>query len=114
LHWGEVAIYLNGQLLGHVGIDVASARSADNGEDFTPRRDNAWTGPYSLTLPDNLVNDAQSNILTFDNTYNPPKTFFWGIRQVNTREVTSAEIPPLSPMEEGFPGILYIPIVQSQ
>jgi hypothetical protein len=62
----EVQILVNGQSVGYVSI--------------TPN--NGWAGPFTIMLPDNLVNDASSNTLVFDNTYNPPNLLWWGIRNV--------------------------------
>jgi hypothetical protein len=39
-----------------------------------------WSGPFTIVLPDGMVNDAAINTLVFDNTFNPPKVLWWGIR----------------------------------
>jgi hypothetical protein len=62
----EVEILIN-------GIKVSNVSTTGN---------NAWGGVQTVILPDNLVNDSSTNILTFNNTYNPDKTYFWGVRNV--------------------------------
>lgn len=63
----EVQISLNGRTLG-----------------YTPTTPNeAWSETRYITLPDVLVLDSGLNFLTFDNTYNPPKIYVWGVRNVS-------------------------------
>jgi photosystem II stability/assembly factor-like uncharacterized protein len=66
----EVEILIN-------GVRVAYA-------DTTPNV--SWSGVRSIVLPDALVLDADENVLTFNNTYNPPKTYWWGVGGVSILE----------------------------
>jgi hypothetical protein len=43
----------------------------------------AWGGVQAITLPDALVENSLENYLTFNNTANPPKTWYWGVRNVS-------------------------------
>jgi chitodextrinase len=63
----EVQILLNG-----VEIGFAPLTGNEN-----------WCETQSITLPDGLVNDSSANQVTFNNTYNPPKKYYWGIRNVS-------------------------------
>ncbi|MFC1611008.1 M23 family metallopeptidase [Myxococcota bacterium] len=52
--------------------------------EFPPTTNNEqWGGMQLAILPDSLVNDSSSNRLTFDNTSNPPNTYWWGVRNVS-------------------------------
>ena len=62
----EVKILVNGEVLGYAPV--------------TPNE--TWSGTLSVVLPDAMVFDGITNVLTFDNTYNPPKTYRWGVRNV--------------------------------
>jgi hypothetical protein len=62
----EVQILINGQRVGYAPL--------------TPNL--AWGGPFTIVLPDSMVNDAAINTLVFDNTFNPPKVLWWGVRNV--------------------------------
>jgi len=42
----------------------------------------AWSGLRSVVLPDGLIFDSGMNVLTFNNGYNPPKTYAWGVGNV--------------------------------
>ena len=54
-----------------------------NSVDFAPTTlNNAWGSTQAVVLPDGYVNDSSVNLLTFTNTYNPPKTYWWGARNV--------------------------------
>jgi len=64
---GELAIVINGRFVGYAPV--------------TPNQ--KWSGPLSVTLPDAWVEDSGPNVLTFDNTRNPPKLFWWGVRNVS-------------------------------
>jgi hypothetical protein len=57
-----------------------------NGESagFAPTTaNNSWGSMQAVVLPDDAVYDASVNLLTFTNTYNPPKTYWWGVRNVS-------------------------------
>ncbi|MBW1741107.1 MAG: hypothetical protein JRJ42_08245 [Deltaproteobacteria bacterium] len=62
----EVVVLLNGK-------EVAKLKRTESG---------AWGPTYVLNLPDKLVNDDASNVLTFDNVYNPPRFYTWGVKNV--------------------------------
>ena len=63
----EVEIILNGT---HIG--------------YAPKTGNdSWGGVQTITLPDALVNDSSDNYLTFNHTANPPKQWYWGVRNVS-------------------------------
>ena len=69
----EVEIVLNG-----THIEYAAVTANDS-----------WGGVQTITLPDALVNDSSDNYLTFNNTRNPPNTWWWGVRNV------SVDVPQL-------------------
>ena len=75
----EVQILINGQHAGYVPL--------------TPN--DGWGGPVTIVLPDNMVNDATVNTLVFDNTFNPPKMLWWGVRNVN---IQGSEVPDGLPL----------------
>ncbi|MEW6444060.1 MAG: lectin like domain-containing protein [bacterium] len=77
----EVEILVNGQSAGFARVTA----------------NNSWGPMQSLLLPGGLVNDASENLLTFSNTYNPPKTYLWGVREVSVE----AEVIPL-PAPEAY------------
>ncbi len=56
------------------GVSVAYASITDPNE--------TWSETCSVLLPDAEINDTTPNILTFRNTYNPPKSYMWGVREV--------------------------------
>jgi Fibronectin type III domain len=63
----EVRIYVNGSPV-----------------DYAPETSNErWSGDLTLRLPDSLVNDNGTNIVVFNNTYNPPNSYFWGVGNVS-------------------------------
>lgn len=64
---GEVAITVNGRFVGYAPVTT----------------NQEWSGPLTVTLPDAWVEDSGQNVLTFDNTRNPPKLFWWGVRNVS-------------------------------
>jgi len=65
----EVRIYVNGTPVG-----------------YAPKtRNESWSGDQSLTIPDNLVNNSSTNTVVFKNTYNPPNTYWWGVRDVSVQ-----------------------------
>lgn len=64
---GEVAIVLNGRFVGYAPVTA----------------NQKWSGPVTVTLPDGWVEDSGTNVVTFDNTRNPPKLFWWGVRNVS-------------------------------
>ena len=45
---------------------------------------NRWSSVQNLTLPDALVSNTAVNMLAFVNTNNPPRDYFWGVRNVNS------------------------------
>ena len=61
----EVQILINGRVVG-----------------YAPVGNNVWSGNQKITLPDQYVNDNSNNILTFNNTYNPPYAWIWLVRNV--------------------------------
>jgi len=63
----EVQIVLNGTPVGY-------AKETKN---------NRWSGDLSINLPDSLVNNTGQNIVEFNNTYNPPNTYWWGVGNVS-------------------------------
>ena len=63
----EVEILVN-------GVGLASASVTANA---------SWSGPRSILIPDGLVFDSDTNVLTFNNTYNPPSTYAWGVGNVS-------------------------------
>ena len=65
----EVEILVNGNSVGFAPTTLNSA----------------WGSTQAIVLPDDHVNDASVNLLTFTNTYNPPKTYSWGVRSVVLR-----------------------------
>ncbi len=78
----EVEVLVNDELVANVPVNPAAAiRETPEGIDIADE-DKVWTGPYTLTLSDSLVVDDSRNILTFDNTRNPPNTWWWGVRNV--------------------------------
>lgn len=63
----KVEIILNGNSLG-----------------FVPETtNNNWSEIKVLTLPDKWVNDHSKNTLIFDHVNNPPKSWWWAVRNVN-------------------------------
>jgi len=48
---------------------------------------NKWSGNLGVFLPDALVNNSGVNVVVFDNTNNPPNSFWWGVRQVSFQSV---------------------------
>jgi len=63
----EVEVLVNGVPLEHALI--------------TPNA--TWSGTRFLTIPDALVSDTGFNVLSFNNTYNPTRTYAWGVRNVS-------------------------------
>ena len=55
--------------------------------------DNAWSAPRTVVLTDADVLDAGTNVLTFSNAYNPPKTYWWGVGDVSIDEGCTDCIP---------------------
>jgi hypothetical protein len=83
----EVQILINGRRAGYVPL--------------TPN--DAWGASFTLVLPDSMVNDESSNILVFDNTFNPPKMLWWGVRNVTIQDAQTPEgIPIPSPDPYGM------------
>jgi len=62
----EIDILVNGQKVADVAVTA----------------NNAWSGRRVVRVPDGLVSNTRPNVVTFDNTANPPKTFIWGVRNV--------------------------------
>ena len=65
----EVQIILNGHVLGYAPVTG----------------NNKWGRTHTIVLPDEYVNDSTPNILRFNNTYNPPKRYWWGVGQVSVK-----------------------------
>lgn len=63
----EVEILVNGVHLGYAPV--------------TP--DETWSGVLTISLPDEMILDSGPNVITFSNTYNPPKTYWWGVSSVS-------------------------------
>ena len=63
----EVEILVNGT---HVGYAPTTANDS-------------WGGMQTIIVPDALVNDSSDNYLSFNNTSNPPKQWYWGVRDVS-------------------------------
>jgi hypothetical protein len=63
----EVEIFVNGVHVGYASV--------------TPN--NTWSDMQVLLLPDGIVFDGGTNVLTFRNTFNPPKTYAWGVGNVS-------------------------------
>jgi subtilisin family serine protease len=63
----EVEIILNGTQIGYAPVTA----------------NESWGGVQVITLPDAFVNDSSTNYLTFNNTFNPPRRFWWGVRNVS-------------------------------
>lgn len=68
----EVAVRLNGKLLFYAPVTA----------------NNAWSAALNVFIPDSCILDSSNNVLVFDNTYNPPNTNIWGVRNV------SLQVPP--------------------
>lgn len=64
---GEVAITVNGRFVGYAPVTT----------------NQKWSGPVTVTLSDAWVEDSGTNVVTFDNTRNPPKLFWWGVRNLS-------------------------------
>ena len=62
----EVEILVNGNSVGFASTTV----------------NETWGSTQVIVLPDGYVNDSSENLLTFTNTYNPPRTYQWGVRNV--------------------------------
>lgn len=65
----EVAIVANGQFVAYAPVTA----------------NQKWSGPITVTLPEALVEDSGPNVVTFDNTRNPPKLYWWGVRNVSAQ-----------------------------
>ena len=63
----EVQIVLNGTSIGYANRT----------------RNDSWSGELSINLPDSLVNNTGQNIVEFQNTYNPPNTYWRGVGNVS-------------------------------
>jgi len=69
----EVDVFLNGAKVQDVPVTGAQT----------------WGGDFGVVLPDALIKDASVNFIVFDNTQNPPKSDWWGVRQVSVGEVSA-------------------------
>jgi hypothetical protein len=78
----EVEIRLNGVPLAYASVTA----------------DNAWSDLKSIVLPDFLVFDSGTNVLTYNNTYNPPKTYWWGVGNVSILQ--QEECPDCIPLPD--------------
>ena len=77
----EVEIWLNGESIGYVATTA----------------NNTWSSTQAVVLPDGYVYDASVNLLRFTNTYNPPRSYAWGVKQV----ILDTDVIPL-PASEGY------------
>ena len=68
----ETAIILNNTLIGHLA----------------PGPQRAWSGQQTFFIADSLMMDSVSNYLVFDNTGNPPRQRYWGVRDL---QITQTE-----------------------
>ena len=86
----ELAIILNGK-------KIASVKRTKN---------NKWGPSCSFILPDRLVREDMSNVLTFDNVHNPSGMDRWGVRNVEIRGIVEVREPhgniPRSKMLQGL------------
>ena len=65
----EVKILINGRFVGYVPV-TGNER---------------WSGKNVVLLPDTHVKDTGQNIVTFSNSYNPPRRWGWGVRNVQLK-----------------------------
>ena len=96
-HWDEVAFSFPGQAgdlyLSYQAYGIDNANEVDvllNGakiQNVPVTGAQQWGGDVGVVLPNALVNDAGVNVIVFDNTKNPPKSDWWGVRQISVREV---------------------------
>jgi hypothetical protein len=61
--------------------------------EITPN--DTWSAPRQVVLPDGLVWDIGTNVLTFNNTYNPPRTYAWGVKNVSLGTAECMDCIPL-------------------
>ncbi len=73
----EIAVRLNGKLLFHAPVTV----------------NNAWSAALNVFIPDSCILDGSTNVLVFDNTYNPPNTNIWGVRNVSLQAPPANQTP---------------------
>jgi hypothetical protein len=66
---GEVSVKINGT---EVHLPAATPTSS-------------WAGKTTIELPDDLVDDTETNVLTFDNLSAPPGVEVWGVRTVSLK-----------------------------
>jgi Bacterial TSP3 repeat len=82
---GDVALYYEAW-----DVDLSDeVQILINGEEigFAPRTGNeTWGGLQYITLPDSVVYDSADNYIVFNNTYNPPNAYWWGVRLVSVKE----------------------------
>ncbi len=90
-HSYEVEVWLNG-VKTH---DVAT----------TPNE--SWSAACTLLLPDDCVYDNAINVLIFENTQNPPREWFWGVRNVGLAPAagSSMTINPTATMRVSGSGV---------
>jgi len=84
----ELEILVNGQFIGY-------APTTDN---------NAWGDMDTIILPDIYVNDTNTNIITFNNSTNPPKYYIWGVKNISILEDEK-----IQPETETIPPFFEIP-----
>ncbi|MCB2170018.1 MAG: fibronectin type III domain-containing protein, partial [Deltaproteobacteria bacterium] len=75
----EVRVFLNGSPITYVSVTG----------------NNQWSGKRVINLPDKLVNNSSENIVVFTNTYNPPKSVWWGVGDVSVVSDTPIPLPSL-------------------
>ncbi|MCA9771357.1 MAG: FHA domain-containing protein [Myxococcales bacterium] len=64
-HDDEIEIKVNGHLVG-----------------YAPLATKRWTNLLTLDVPGEFIRRGQKNIVTFDNTRNPPGHYSWGVKNV--------------------------------
>jgi predicted GH43/DUF377 family glycosyl hydrolase len=72
----EVEVLLNGAKIHDVAV--------------TPNE--SWSTARTLALPDDRVYDNAINVLIFENTQNPPRAWFWGVRNVSVAATPASSI----------------------
>lgn len=77
----EVQIVLNGTAIAYVSLTAQDS----------------WSDTQEIILPKNLIKGLSTNILIFNNLYNPPYELEWGIKQVEIL-VPSVQAPAVNPI----------------
>jgi predicted GH43/DUF377 family glycosyl hydrolase len=74
--------------------------------DVARTSNNQWSPARTLLLPDAFTNDAGINVLIFDNTSNPPRESYWGVRNVSVAPTSNSSIALNFPHEMSISGSL--------